>query len=227
LVTAIIVAAGTGTRMGTSVPKQLLPLAGRPVVEHSLAAFERHDAVDQMLLVIAPGQRSGYPVRPGCYPKLAGMVDGGRTRQDSVWRGLEASEEAELVLVHDAARPLLADGLIGAVLAAARASGAAVPACRVGDTVKRVEGSRIDATVPRQDLVQVQTPQAFRTSLLRRAHEAARQAGFVGTDDAQLVERLGEPVAWVKGSRLNLKITTPADLELAEALIRCGAVAPA
>jgi 2-C-methyl-D-erythritol 4-phosphate cytidylyltransferase len=226
LVTAIIVAAGSGSRMGTQVPKQLLPLAGLPLVEHSLAAFQRHDGVDRVILVIAPERRSDYPLGRGRHPKLEGVVDGGETRQGSVSKGLEAAGDADLVLVHDAARPFPSARLIGAVIEAARRSGAAVPACRVGDTVKRVDGACIEATVPRQGLVQVQTPQAFRTSLLRRAHRAARRDGFVGTDDAQLVERLGEPVAWVEGSRLNLKITTPEDLELAEALVRGGAVVP-
>jgi 2-C-methyl-D-erythritol 4-phosphate cytidylyltransferase len=222
MVTALIVAAGKGTRMRAALPKQVLPLNGRPLVEHSLRAFQRCDAVDRIVLVLSPEQRALAPLRLGRFDKAGDPVDGGRTRQESVRRGLEAATDAEWVLVHDAARPLVNDALIRTVLEAARFSGAAVPGCRVEDTIKQAEGGHIVKTLDRDAMIRVQTPQGFRADLLRRAHEEAAAAGFVGTDDAQLVERLGEAVAWVEGAPHNLKVTTADDLRLAEVLLRGG-----
>ena len=222
MVVAVIVAGGKGRRMESAVPKQVLPLGGRPLVEHSVRAFQRCDEVDRIVLVIPSAMRAVFPLELGAYDKLASMVDGGATRQDSVRRGLEAAGEAEWVLVHDGARPLVPGELIRSVLRGARACGAAVPACEMADTLKRVEGDRVMETVPRQGLVRAQTPQGFRLDLLRRAHREAAAAGFVGTDDAQLVERLGEPVAWVEGAPWNIKVTAPQDLKVAETLLRQG-----
>ena len=220
MVAAVIVAAGKGRRMGSPLPKQVLPLAGRPVVEHSVRAFQRCTDVDRIVLVIPSALRALFPLKLGTYDKLASMVDGGETRQASVQRGLEAVGEAEWTLVHDAARPLVTVDLIRRVLLAARNCGAAVPACAAQETLKRAEGDRVLETIPREGVIQVQTPQCFRTELLRRAHRAAETAGFVGTDDAQLVERLGEPIAWVEGMLWNLKVTAARDLRIAEAFLR-------
>jgi 2-C-methyl-D-erythritol 4-phosphate cytidylyltransferase len=212
-VTAVIVAAGSGRRMGSAVAKQFLPLAGRPLMAHSLETFLDHPEVDRVVVVLPAG---------GPAPELpAGVtgVPGGPTRQESVRLGLEAAGDHGWVLIHDAARPLVSSDLIDRVLAAARASGAAVPAVPAGDTVKQVDGEVILSTLDRRRLVQVQTPQCFRTDLWREAHEAARRDGFLGTDDSQLVERAGHRVTWVEGSPRNLKVTTEADLELASALV--------
>jgi len=218
LVTAIIVAAGMGRRMGTAVPKQFLPLAGIPLVTHSLRAFQEHDQVERLVLVLPQeGQPSDLDISG--FSKLAAIVKGGDTRQASVAHGLQAAQEPGWVLIHDAARPLVSESLIRSVLKAAMEFGAAVPACRVGDTIKQVSGAAVSGTLARETLIQVQTPQAFRTELAMEAHEAARRDGFLGTDDAQLVERLGRKVVWVEGSAINLKVTTEDDLELAAALL--------
>jgi 2-C-methyl-D-erythritol 4-phosphate cytidylyltransferase len=174
------------------------------------------------VVVVPPGLTPLFPLRLAAYPKVACLIEGGDTRQGSVWNGLQAASDAELVLVHDAARPLVDEALIRAVLAATRRAGAAVPLVPVPDTVKRVEGDRVVDTVPREGLMLAQTPQGFRRELLLRAHREARESGVEATDDAQLVERLGEEVAWVEGNRVNLKITTPADLVLADRLLRGG-----
>ena len=221
---AIIVAAGSGQRMGVAQPKQVLPLAGRAMLEHSLLAFQRRDDVTAMVLVAPPEFESHDRLALRSYSKLQARVDGGKTRQESVWQGLSAVHDSDWVVVHDAARPLVSDALIDSVLRAALVCGAAIPACRVVDTLKRVEGGTVTTTVDRDGIILVQTPQAFRTELLRKAHQAAREDSFHGTDDAHLVERLGAPVSWVDGSSFNLKVTTPSDLALAEALLSSGAV---
>ncbi len=219
MVTAIIVAAGMGRRMGSAVPKQFLSLGGIPLAAHSLQAFQDHDQVDRMVLVLPP-QGPPCSLDTSDYSKLTATVEGGDSRQASVAQGLAAVEDSGWVLIHDAARPLVSEQVIRSVLQAARESGAAVPACRVGDTIKKVDGQVVAGTLPRQELIQVQTPQAFRTSLAREAHEAARRDGFLGTDDAQLVERLGRKVVWVEGSPINLKVTTEDDLQLVAALLQ-------
>ncbi len=218
MVTAIIVAAGMGRRMGSAVPKQFLQLGGIPLAAHSLQAFQEHDQVDRMVLVLP--QIPPRSLELSGYSKLTATVEGGDSRQASVAQGLAAVEDSDWVLIHDAARPLVSEQLIRSVLEAAKESGAAVPACRVGDTLKKVNGQVVAGTLLREDLIQVQTPQAFRTSLAREAHEAARRDGFLGTDDAQLVERLGRTVVWVEGSPINLKVTTEDDLQLVAALLQ-------
>jgi 2-C-methyl-D-erythritol 4-phosphate cytidylyltransferase len=222
MVIAIIVAAGRGSRLKSALPKQVLPLAGRPLVEHAVRTFQRCAEVDRLVVVVPSGLTSLFPLKLSAYPKVACVIEGGETRQVSVWNGLQAASDAEFVLVHDAARPLVDEALIRSVLTAARRVGAAVPLVPVPDTVKRVEGDRVVATVPREGLMQAQTPQGFRRDLLLRAHREARESGFEATDDAQLVERLAHDVAWVEGNRVNLKITTPADLLLADRLLRGG-----
>jgi len=222
MVIAIIVAAGRGTRLKSALPKQVLPLAGRPLVEHAVRAFHRCAEIDRLIVVVPPGITPLFPLKLAAYSKVACLIEGGATRQASVWNGLQAASEAEMVLIHDAARPLVDEVLIRAVLVAARRVGAAVPLVPVPDTVKRIEGDRVTTTVPREGLMLAQTPQGFRRELLVRAHREAREAGFEGTDDSQLVERLGLEVAWVEGNRVNLKITTPADLVLADRLLRGG-----
>jgi 2-C-methyl-D-erythritol 4-phosphate cytidylyltransferase len=217
-ITAIIVAAGMGRRMGSTVPKQFIPLAGIPLAVHSLQAFQDHAQVDRMVLVLPP--QGDFPrLDLSGFSKLAATVQGGDSRQASVAHGLAAVDDSGWVLIHDAARPLVSQQVISSVLEAAQECGAAVPACPVGDTIKQVEGRTVCGTVAREGLVQVQTPQGFRTVLARQAHDAARRDDFVGTDDAQLVERLGSEVMWVEGSPVNFKVTTVDDLQLAAALL--------
>jgi 2-C-methyl-D-erythritol 4-phosphate cytidylyltransferase/2-C-methyl-D-erythritol 2,4-cyclodiphosphate synthase len=218
---AVVAAAGGGARMGGGAPKQYRQLAGLPLLTHSLLAVERAPEVQAAVVVAPPGEEGslrGRCVEPFGLAKVAAVVAGGARRQDSVAAGAEAAAGlgAELVLVHDAARPLAPPELFGRVLAAARDCGAATAAAPCYDTVKEAgEGGRVAATLDRSRLWLVQTPQGFRLGLLRDALAAAAERGWEATDEAGLVERLGREVRLVEGPRQNLKVTTPADLRLA------------
>lgn len=214
----VIVGAGSSTRMG-GVDKVFAPLAGLPLVAHALIAAGRCASVDQIVLVVAAERltEARHLLTPGRFSKLSAVVPGGARRQDSVLAGLEALVDPEVVAIHDAARPLVTPAIFAAGFEAARRTGAAVSALPVVDTLKRVtaDGS-IAATVPRDGLWTVQTPQVFHYALLLSAHRAA--TGDV-TDDAMLVEALGHPIHVFPGSPRNLKVTTPDDLALAAALL--------
>ncbi len=216
-VTALVVAAGAGRRFGGR--KQFAVLRGRPVVEWALEAFQAHGAVDDIVLVL-PDEKDGERYRDR-FGKISSVVRGGRRRQDSVLEGFRAvaADRAGIVLVHDGARPLVSPALIGRVIAGALQCGAAVPVVPLEDTVKEIRDDRIAATVGRASLVRAQTPQGFLHGLLQQALETARKDGFSGTDESMLVERLGVPVIQVEGDPRNLKITTPLDLRIAEALV--------
>ncbi|NPV28986.1 MAG: 2-C-methyl-D-erythritol 4-phosphate cytidylyltransferase [Firmicutes bacterium] len=208
--------------MGVSLNKVYLPLGDRPLLLHSCMLFEEAPAVACYVVVVHPGEHSFCRalLAPYRLKKLAGVVAGGETRQDSVAAGLrELPEDCTLAAVHDAARPLLAPEVLEGAVQRARESGAVVVGVPVKDTIKIVGAERqIRATPAREELWIAQTPQIFRRALLERAHAEAEREGFTGTDDASLVERLGEPVEVYPGSYENIKITTPEDLLLAEAI---------
>jgi 2-C-methyl-D-erythritol 4-phosphate cytidylyltransferase len=214
---AIIVAAGAGTRFGEM--KQFAYLRAKPVLEWTLERFQGHPEVGAIVLVL-PDENDfkHYRMR---YPKIVETVRGGERRQDSVWQGfrLLAAARPEIVLVHDGARPLVPAELIGRIVEAARADGAAVPVLGVEDTVKEVRDGRVTATVDRTLLFRAQTPQGFRYEVFEKAMDAARKDWFYGTDEASLVERIGLPVTAVPGDPRNIKITTPVDIRIAEALL--------
>src|SRR5437660_4116924 len=215
---AVVVAAGRGVRFGGD--KLSRPLRRRPVLQWTLAAFEACAAIDTITLVVSEENRKAAAglVRAAGFARVAAIVPGGAERQESVFRGLRAAPPAGLVAVHDGARPLIAPALIARCVEAAAEHGAAAPAVPVVDTLKRIDPEgRMRETVDRRALRAIQTPQVFRWALLWEAHEAAARDGYTGTDDAALVERLGHPVFPVPGDPRNLKITTPADLTLAEA----------
>jgi 2-C-methyl-D-erythritol 4-phosphate cytidylyltransferase len=223
-VAAILVAAGRGTRMGTGRPKAFLRVGGETILGRSLRAFASHPRVGRIVVAVADPGEAGRLLGPAA--ARAVLVRGGEERQDSVRRALEALEPegADIILVHDAARPLVSRAIIDAVIAAAGEHGAAVPVIAPSDTVKRLAGDgTVEATVPRQALRLAQTPQGFRSAILREAYARAAREGFTGTDDAALVERSGHRVTAVEGSPGNIKITTPLDLVLAEALLSGGA----
>jgi 2-C-methyl-D-erythritol 4-phosphate cytidylyltransferase len=214
---AIIVAAGAGKRFGER--KQFAYLRAKPVLEWTLERFEAHPEVDALVLVLPDEQDlKHYRLR---YTKIVDIVRGGEKRQDSVWQGFRLLSAAapEVVLVHDGARPLVSADLISRVVAAARASGAAVPVLAIEDTIKEVRDGRVAGTVDRTFLARAQTPQGFRYDVLKKALEAARHDRFYGTDEAALAERAGIPVAAVAGDPRNIKITTPVDIPMAEALL--------
>lgn len=215
---AIVVAAGAGKRFGE--PKQFAYLRGKPVLEWTLEAFEGHPEVDAIVLVLPDEQGlKHYRLR---YPKVRDCVPGGEKRQDSVWQGfrlLAAKEPPEIVLVHDGARPLVRAELISRIIAVAGIDGAAVPVLPLEDTLKEAREGRVARTVDRTFLARAQTPQGFRFEVLKKALEAARRDRFYGTDEAALAERLAIPVTAVAGDPRNIKITTPIDMNIAEALL--------
>jgi len=225
---AVVLAGGSGERFGTPVPKQLLPLAGRPMIEHSVGAFERAPAVDQILVVMAAGhaERVRALLGTGGYAKLSNVIDGGATRTESTRRAIaELGDEECDVLFHDAARPLVSQQIIAgcvAALADHRAVGVAVPS---SDTIAVVSDGLMTAIPRRDSLARCQTPQGFRLSVIRRAYQLAdADPGFgelPATDDCGIVLRylpeLGVHV--VPGSERNIKITYPRDLAVAEALL--------
>lgn len=218
---ALVLAAGRGERLGESTPKAFVDLRGRTLLRRS---------VDALLAV--PAIHCIQPVVPEAYleesrsvlaqddKRVRDPVPGGEERQDSVARGLETlSPEFECVAVHDAARCLVAPEDVERVLAVAQAEGAAILAVPASDTIKRARGGVVTETPPRAECWAAQTPQVFHTAVLREAMARATGEGFVGTDDAELVERLGVSVHLVEGRSDNLKITRPADLVLAAELL--------
>jgi 2-C-methyl-D-erythritol 4-phosphate cytidylyltransferase len=214
---AVIVAAGSGTRMGSAECKQYLTLGDKPVLVHALEAFQRCDAVRSIVLVVRAddverGRRLALEYNIG---KCSAVVAGGADRQQSVYAGLQALDrETEWVMVHDGVRPFVTVEQIERLWAAVQRHEAAVLAVPVKDTVKLVHPEGwIEATPDRSRLWAIQTPQAFRLDMLIRAHEAAQRDGFRGTDDAVLVERIGQRVRIVEGDYSNIKMTTPEDMQ--------------
>jgi 2-C-methyl-D-erythritol 4-phosphate cytidylyltransferase/2-C-methyl-D-erythritol 2,4-cyclodiphosphate synthase len=221
-ITALIVAAGRGSRAGEGLPKQYRSIGGRPVLARTLEVFLAHPRIDAVVTAIHPDDRDLYDaaVAEFASPKIRPPTHGGATRQESVLNGLDALEghRPGLVLVHDAARPFVSAALIDRAVAAAEATGAAIPGTPVTDTVKVVdERSQATATPDRRFLRAVQTPQAFDLDLLLRIHrQAAEQGLFSFTDDAALIEWAGRPVAVFDGDPANIKLTHPADFIEAE-----------
>jgi 2-C-methyl-D-erythritol 4-phosphate cytidylyltransferase/2-C-methyl-D-erythritol 2,4-cyclodiphosphate synthase len=221
-ITALIVAAGRGSRAGEGLPKQYRTIGGRPVLARTLEVFLAHPRIDAAVTAIHPDDADLYAaaVEDLDRSKILPPAHGGATRQESVLNGLKAleSQGAGLVLVHDAARPFVTAGLIDRAIAAAEASGAAIPGTPVTDTVKIVdERAQVAATPERRLLRAVQTPQAFAFEILLKIHrQAAEQDLFSFTDDAALVEWAGRPVAVFDGDPANIKLTHPADFIEAE-----------
>ena len=214
---AVVLAGGSGERFGTPVPKQLLPLAGRPMIEHSVAAFERAPAVDAILVVMATGHAGQVRalLGTGGYAKLSHVIDGGATRTESTRRAIaELGDDECDVLFHDAARPLVSQQTIAGCVAALAdhpAVGVAVPS---SDTIAVVSDGVMTAIPRRDSLARCQTPQGFRLSVIRRAYQLADDCGIV----LRYLPEIGVHV--VRGSERNIKITYPRDLAIAEALLR-------
>ena len=222
--TAIIAAAGSGTRMVSDRPKQFLQLAGMPIIVHSLKRFEECESIQDVIVVLPAEESAGFLSVAGKFGlrKLVKVVPGGATRADSVRRGLLAirSATAEIVAVHDGVRPFVTAEEIERVVSAARESGAAILTAPVVDTIKEVDADCVVQTIDRKKLRHALTPQCFRYDLLRRAYENVDINDPSLTDESSLVERLGEPISVVEGSSRNIKITTRRDLALAEALLK-------
>jgi 2-C-methyl-D-erythritol 4-phosphate cytidylyltransferase len=223
-VAAVIVAAGSGERLGAGIPKAMVALQGRPIVDWAVQIFDEHPDVASVV-VVAPADAVSA-ITEGAAGR-AQVVAGGATRQQSVDHGLDVlGKDIDLVLVHDAARPLISASVISSVVAALRAGAdAVIPVLPVVDTIKRVDShARVTGTVDRSELRIVQTPQGFRRDVLVAAHRGAKDRGILDvTDDAGLVEAIGRVVLTVPGSEQAFKITTPYDLELAQGLAGEGA----
>jgi len=218
---AILVAAGRGERMGLGRPKAFLELAGEALVLRSARVFDEAPSVGAIVAVVPEAELDAARAVLAPLRKLLAVVPGGERRQDSVLAGLKTVPDGfeGVVLVHDAARPLVDVGLVEAVAREAEGAGAALPVLPVVDTVKRVRDGLVVETLDRGQLGAAQTPQGFRYALLVEAYEAALRDGLTVTDEAMAVERLGAPVVAVPGSPRNRKITTPEDLEWAEGVL--------
>jgi 2-C-methyl-D-erythritol 4-phosphate cytidylyltransferase len=233
-VTAVIPAAGLGTRMTSAAKdkkpaatKQFAELRGKPVLIRTLSKFAHHREVNEIFVALRREEIAPFRARierdaPEILEKEPVLLEGGEHRQHSVANALAqvSASDDDVVLVHDAVRPFVTDQMIHEVIVAAQKYGAAIAAVPAVDTLKQVErtaeGALIKATILREKVVMAQTPQGFLYRVLKKAFDEAAADGFIGTDEASLVERSGHPVAVVMGSAQNIKITTPADLELAE-----------
>ncbi len=224
VVTAVFPAAGQGRRMNVGSNKVFLNLVGKPILVHTLQRFSRSKNIDHLVVVVAAEDvsfvRNLLKAVPGLKPYQ--VVAGGSERQYSIANGLAVvPENSDVVLVHDAARPLIGVETIDRVVAGAREIGGAIAAVPEKNTVKVVgEDGIVKETPPRKKLWEVQTPQGFRKDILLEAYRKAAEDGFLGTDDSSLVERLGVPVKVVEGDYCNIKVTTPEDLLIAEAFLQ-------
>ncbi len=237
-VIVVIPAAGLGTRM-VSAPsakgkkpvasKQFTELAGTPILIRTLQKFLASSAITEIFVALRTNEIAGFRLakeKYGVPAKKIQIVEGGEHRQQSVANAIAAISAApdDIVLVHDAVRPFVTEEIIEEVIRAAQKYGAAIAGIPAVDTIKEVkrtsEGAVVTATIPREHIVMAQTPQGFRYDVLKKAFDEATADGFTGTDEASLVERAGHEVAVVMGSHRNIKITTPADMELAEFYLR-------
>jgi len=219
---ALIVAAGQGKRFGGAVSKQFVEVHGRPLLWYTLAAFEQCPAIDSMIVILPAAEIAARAEEIAGWglTKFSAAAAGGAERHDSVLNGLQAlPEEAELVAIHDGARPLITPAIIAACVSAAAECGAAFAGVAPKDTIKEAEGGMVTATLDRRRLVLVQTPQVFRVDLIRHAYDMAFDRGAFSTDDAALVEALGHPVRIVPGDYRNIKVTSPEDLLFVQACL--------
>lgn len=221
---AIIVAAGRSSRMGTGMDKLFLPVAGLPLVAHTWRRFDRAACIAEIVVVVREGMEGAFSnLAAQCgFQKSFRLVVGGRERQDSVWNGLEnLASGAEIVAIQDAARPCTTEALLEATIAAARQEGAAVAAQSVSDTIKESEdGSFISRHLDRSRLWAVQTPQTFRVEMIRRALARVREKGLQVTDDTAACELIGQRVRLIRGAEPNPKVTRPEDVPYVEMLLK-------
>lgn len=225
---AIIPAAGLGLRLKSGIPKPYLMLAGMPVLAHTLKAFEDCPDIAKIYVVVAEDKIAYCKqniVDKYRLKRVTGIIAGGEKRQDSVYNGLcELDNDTGIVVVHDGARPLIDPRLISRCIKNAKMYGAAIAALPLNDTIKQVSlNGQIKKTLPRDELWAAQTPQAFKYPLLIEAFRKANKNNLVATDEAGLVERMGHRIQVVRGCADNIKVTTPEDLIIAEAILHCRA----
>lgn len=220
-VTALVAAAGIGKRMRTDTPKQFLLLDDKPILAHTLEQFSHCDTVTEITVVTRAEDilLVNDLVREFEIQKVTDILPGGETRQESVFLGLEQLDDNSIVLIHDGARPFITSEQIEALIIAVEKKGAAALGTPVKDTLKQTDANlSITATIPRENLYRMQTPQAFFTHEIKQAHSRARESGLTVTDDCALMEQYGRTVTIIESSDINIKITTPEDLWLAEAI---------
>ena len=215
---ALIVAGGKGSRMGSDLPKQFLPIGGKPVLMRTLEAFYRYDAEMRLIVVLPRSQQAYWSELCGkhCFALPHRVADGGESRFHSVRNGLALIRTSGLVGVHDGVRPFVSSEVIARCYEEAAGKRAVIPVIDVVETVRQIEGGR-SRTVPRDEYKLVQTPQVFDVDLLKEAYSQPYTSAF--TDDASVVEALGVPVHLTAGNRENIKITTPFDLKVAAVLL--------
>lgn len=222
MLSAIVLAAGSGRRLKLSVSKPLVKICGKPAIIYSLELFNRHPDIDEIIVVASAQNKAAIAraIRKCSFKKIKVLCLGGKRRQDSVFNGLKAvSKKSDWVLIHDSARPFVGKKLISEVITAAKKTGAAILGVPVKATIKSVKkGSLVDKTVDRSNLWEIQTPQVFKKELIFEAYHRFHKANF--TDDASLVEKLGKHIKIVMGSYENIKITTKEDLFFAGAIAK-------
>lgn len=224
MVSAVIVAAGRGTRMGVGVDKLFLEVAGRPIVAHTWEKFDRSATVDEIVLVVRDGMQATFQelAEENGFYKPFHLIAGGNERQDSVWNGIEGTNEgAEIIAIHDGARPCVTEKIIADCVAAAREVGAAVAASAVTDTIKETGGDgHIAGHIDRAKLRAVQTPQTFKADVIRKALGLVQERGIQVTDDTAACELINQRVKLVESDTPNVKATSPADIPYLELLLR-------
>ncbi len=221
-VSAIVLAGGSGTRVGGDKTKQMLEICGKPLIVHTLLAFQKSEEVDEIIVVAKKEELTSYEFFKKEYKltKITRIVEGGATRQESVKNGFEAIDDSsDFVAIHDGARALITEEQIKAVIMGAFAHGAAIAAAKAVDTIKYSEGIMIEQTVPREHVWLAQTPQVFKDEIYRAAIYTAENEGFSGTDDASLVENIGIPVYLVDTGNENFKVTYKGDILRAEQIL--------
>ncbi len=220
--TAIIVAAGDGSRMNSSTNKQFMELGGKPVLARTLEAFQTAESIDSIIVVTKPEFITDIKTLAGKFniSKLESVIPGGATRQESVMEGILAAKDCNIVAIHDGARPFATTALIDGLVCSAKEHGAAAPGIVPKDTVKVVdESGKVLSTPDRNGLRQIQTPQVFDFESIKKAYVLARDIGFCGTDDCSVAENAGISVTIVPGEHTNIKITTAEDLPVAEGIL--------
>ena len=218
----VLPAAGSGKRMGAGQNKLFLQLDNKPILIHTLEVFQSDENCTGIWLAVKPGEREYIQDLLDQYhiTKVKGLPNGGEERQHSVHSCIKEMQQVEIVLVHDAARPFIKKSTISRLVAAAHEKGAAIAGVKAKDTMKKVQNDVIIETVDRESLWMIQTPQAFRFDLIQQAEDVAEKIGFLGTDEAMLVERLGHQVHIVESTYDNVKMTTQEDLIFGEAILK-------
>jgi 2-C-methyl-D-erythritol 4-phosphate cytidylyltransferase len=218
----IIVAAGEGKRIGSKIPKPFIEIGGVPILTLTLRPFQLIETVEEIVVVVKKdwvAYTQKEVVKKFCITKVSKIIEGGEKRQDSVKNGLDVVK-GDIIAIHDGARPFISPQFLSSIIEECKKSGAVIPALPVNETLKKVEKGFVKETIDRREIYRVQTPQVFRSNIIRSAYRQASHDGYYGTDDASLVERIGIRVRVIAGLYNNIKITTKEDLAYAEAIIK-------